>query len=217
MAQRLLGRVDTDIGFDISGDMMFPFKHWMKHMAMVPKGFLRYQVLKLLDEKPMSGSEIMSEIEKQTNGRWRPSPGSIYPLLAWLQDKSYIKEAAEQEPGTRRYSLTEQGKALLQENIKTREEMRKRFEHFRPGPPGSGFKGMGPWTWEWGAFGPGIMGFEFYPEKAKELRKATRDLAVAMWNLRDKLRENYSEKAAEEARRVLEETTAKIEEITKKT
>jgi DNA-binding PadR family transcriptional regulator len=39
-------------------------------MAMVPKGFLRYQVLKLLNEKPMSGSELMSEIEKQTEGRW---------------------------------------------------------------------------------------------------------------------------------------------------
>ena len=51
--------VDIDIEFDIEGDRqnMFPFKHWMKHMAMVPKGFLRYKVLKLLNEKPMSGSE----------------------------------------------------------------------------------------------------------------------------------------------------------------
>jgi len=45
---------------------------------MVPKGFLRYQVLRLLKEKPMSGSEIMSEIEEETDGNWRPSPGSIY-------------------------------------------------------------------------------------------------------------------------------------------
>jgi len=187
-------------------------------MAMVPKGFLRYHVLKLLSEKPMSGSELMNEIEKQTSGCWKPSPGSIYPLLSWLQDKGYIKEAAEQEAGTKRYMLTEQGKTFLEEQVKTREEMRKRFEHLGHGP---GFKGLGPWAWEWGAFGPrlGFMGpmwFEFYPEKAKELRRATKDLAVAVWNLRDSLRREYREEVAEEARKVLEEAAKRIEDVTKK-
>jgi DNA-binding PadR family transcriptional regulator len=178
---------------------LFPFKHWMKHNAMVPKGFLRYRVLKLLSEKPMSGSEIMGEIEKETEGRWRPSPGSIYPLLSWLQDKGYIKEADGAEAGVKRYSLTDTGKAFLAEHEQRRNEIRKRFAHFGPGP---GF--MGP------------MWFEFYPEKAKELRKATRDLAVAVWKLRDQLREEYSEKVAEEAAKALEETAKKIEEISKK-
>ncbi len=191
--------VDIDIEIDIRGDMMFPFRHWMKHMAMVPKGFLRYKVLRLLDAKPMSGSEIMGEIARQTEGRWKPSPGSIYPLLSWLQDKGYIKEAAEQEAGIKRYALTDQGKSFLQEHIKKRDEIRKRFEHFGPGP---GF--MGP------------MWFEFYPERAKELRRATRDLAVAVWNLRDKLRQNYSEEVADEARKALEEAAAKIENIIRK-
>jgi len=168
-------------------------------MAMVPKGFLRYQVLKLLDEKSMSGSEIISEIERQTEGRWKPSPGSIYPLLAWLQDKGYIKEAAEHETGIKRYELTSQGKSFLQEHVKKREEMRKRFEHVGPGP---GF--MGP------------MWFEFYPEKAKELRRATRDLAIAVWNLRDGLRREYSDEVAEEAQKVLEQAAKKIDDITKK-
>jgi DNA-binding PadR family transcriptional regulator len=118
---------------------MYPFKHWMKHNAMVPKGFLRYRVLKLLNEKPMSGSEIMGEIEKQTEGNWRPSPGSIYPLLSWLQDKGYIKEADGVEAGVKRYSLTETGKTFLAEHDQRRSEMRKRFSHFGPGP---GF--MGP-------------------------------------------------------------------------
>jgi len=178
---------------------LFPFRHWMRHMAMVPKGFLRYQVLKLLSEKPMSGSELMAEIEKQTEGRWRPSPGSIYPLLAWLQDKGHIKEADSQEAGVKRYALTESGKALLAEHDKRREEMRKRFPHFGPGP---GF--MGP------------MWFEFYPEKAKELRRATKSLAIAVWKLRDQLRQEYSEKAVAEATKALEEAAKKIEEITKK-
>ena len=168
-------------------------------MAMVPKGFLRYEVLKLLNEKPMSGSEMMGEIEKRTDGRWRPSPGSIYPLLAWLQDKGYIKEADGQEAGVKRYALTESGKTLLAAHDKRRDEMRKRFAHFGPGP---------------GFLGP--MWFEFYPEKAKELRKATKDLVIAVWKLRDQLREEYSEKVVEEAAKALEETAKKIEGISKK-
>jgi len=168
-------------------------------MAMVPKGLLRYQVLKFLAEKPMSGSELMSEIEKRTNGYWKPSPGSIYPLLALLQDNGYIVEDTQKEVGIKRYILTEQGKAFLEEHVKTREEQRKRFQHFGPGP---------------GFFGP--MWFEFYPEKAEELRTATRELAVALWNLHDRLRKKYSEEAVEEAKKVLEEVAKRIRDITEK-
>ncbi len=173
-----------------------PFRRWMRHMAVVPKGFLRFYVLRLLDEKTMSGSEIMNEIEKQTNGQWKPSPGSIYPLLSWLQDKGYVRELSEQEVGTKRYTLTEEGKAFLGEHIRTREELHKRFRHF--------------------GFGLGPMWFELYPEKAKQLQRATRDLAIAVWNLRDRLRREYSEEAAEEAKNVLEEAARKIEAITKR-
>jgi DNA-binding PadR family transcriptional regulator len=187
--------MDED-AFHLRGHMR---RHLMRHMAMVPKGFLRYQILKMLDEKPMSGSEIMSETEKQTNGYWKPSPGSIYPLLAWLQDKGHIRETTEHEPGIRRYALTEQGNEFLEEQTKTREELGKRVRHLEP----FGFGFVGP------------MGFGFLPERAGELHKATRDLSVAVWRLRRKLRCQYSEKTAEEARKTLEETTKKIEEITK--
>jgi len=65
----------------------------MRHMAMMPEGFLRYQALRLLSEKPLSGYEIMTEIGRQTDGYWRASPSSIYPLLSWLQERGHIKEA----------------------------------------------------------------------------------------------------------------------------
>ena len=126
------------------------FGHWMRHMASVPKGFLKYSVLKLLDEKPRAGSEIMCEIENKTEGHWKPSPGSIYPLLAWLQEKGYAKEIEDQEPGMKRYTLTDQGKALLAEHGKRRKELREKFCAFRP--PFHGF----PWS-------------NSYPEKAQEL------------------------------------------------
>lgn len=178
---------------------MPPFKHWMKHTAMVPKGFLRYQVLRFLAEKPMSGSELMSEIEKRTNKYWKPSPGSIYPLLAWMRDNGYIVEAPQKEVGIKRYTLTDKGKGFLEEHIKTHEEMRKRFQHFRSG---SGF--VGP------------MWFELYSEKTEELRKATRDLAAALRKLQDKLEEKYSEEVVEEAKKTLKEVTERIQDITEK-
>ena len=173
--------------------------HWMRHMAAVPKGFLRSRLLKMLDEKPMSGSEIMSEIEKQTNGDWKPSPGSIYPLLAWLQDKGYIKQAPEQELGTKRYVLTDQGKTFLEEQVKTGEEFGRRHRHF-----GFGSDFLGP------------MGFQLNHEEAGELRKATRDLAEALWGLRSRLGKQDSAEAVEEAKKTLEEATKQIEDITKK-
>jgi len=89
---------------------------------MVPKGFIRYRVLNSLKEKPMSGSEIIESIEKHTGGFWKPSPGSIYPLLAWLQDHAYIKDLPV-ENGLKRYELTKNGNALLEEQ----ERIRKKF------------------------------------------------------------------------------------------
>jgi len=166
-------------------------------MASVPKGFLRYYVLRLLNEKSMSGSEIMNEIEKRTDGRWKPSPGSIYPLLAWLQDKGYAKEVPEQEAGMKRYTLTDQGKAFLQEHVKRREELRKRFGFLMP--PFHGF----PW-------------FNFYPEKTRELVEAGKKLVRAGWNLMDSLREKYSEEVATEAKEVIERAAEKIDEIARK-
>ena len=171
-----------------------PFGRWM---ATVPKGFLRYCVLRLLSEKSMSGSEIMDEIEKRTGGRWKPSPGSVYPLLAWLQEKGYTKETPEQEAGIKRYTLTDKGKAFLQEYVKRREEFRKKIGFLMP-----------PF--------PGLFWLNFHPEKVRELGKAGEKLMMASWNLLDSLRERYSEKAIAEAKEVIEQAAEKIDEISKK-
>ena len=173
-----------------------PFAHWMRHMASVPKGFLRYYVLKLLDEQPRSGSEIMNEIEERTKGNWKPSPGSIYPLLAWLQEKGYTKEVPEQETGVKRYILTDEGKAFFGEHIKRSEELRKRFELFRPS-----FQGF-PWL-------------NFYSKKTKELFEAGKELFIVSRNLLDSLHENYSEEAVLEAKKIIEQAANRLNEIAK--
>lgn len=52
---------------------------------------LRMWVLTLLERSPRNGAEIMDEMEMMTKGWWRPSPGSVYPLLESLVQEGFIK------------------------------------------------------------------------------------------------------------------------------
>jgi DNA-binding PadR family transcriptional regulator len=173
------------------------FGHWMRHMASVPKGFLKYAVLKLLQEKPLSGSEIMTQIEKNTEGHWKPSPGSIYPLLAWLQEKGYTKETPIQEPNIKRYTLTNEGKSFLQEHIKRREEIQERFGAFRP--PFHMFPWRNP-----------------YPKKTKQLLSAGKDFIKISKKLLENLAEKYSQEATDQAEEIIKQATKKLNEIANK-
>jgi len=75
-------------------------------------GFLKFYLLKLLGESGggMAGYELMRRIEEET-GFWKPSPGSIYPLLAALEDAKLLQHRAEGEKKI--YSLTERGREAL--------------------------------------------------------------------------------------------------------
>ena len=97
-------------------------RHWRRHMAQVPKGFLRRAVLKLIIENPRSGSEIIQAIDEETLGRWKPSPGSVYPLLSLLQDSGYIIELPRDESGLKRYKITEVGKQVYTEQKEQHEK-----------------------------------------------------------------------------------------------
>jgi hypothetical protein len=51
----------------------------MWHMRK--KRGLRNWVLIILQREPRNGAELMNDMEVMTHGWWRPSPGSVYPLL----------------------------------------------------------------------------------------------------------------------------------------
>lgn len=165
--------------------------HWSRGTSFVPKGYLRSQVLKLLSEKPMSGAEIMSVMEDKTSMRWRPSPGSVYPLLSWLLDSGYTRELSDSEAGVRRYELTEEGRKFLEE-----EELR-RDQH-----KGSRFFGPQFEDWE----GP-------MPEAARELIGSWRHMRRAGFALRRKLRDNYSDALATEAKKIVDDFVEKISRL----
>lgn len=73
----------------------------------VPKGFLIFLVLHFLKVRPSSGSELMDEIEGIT--KWRPSPGSIYPLLSKMSEMGVIVQVESEEPVLKRFALTDKG------------------------------------------------------------------------------------------------------------
>ena len=97
----------------------------------VPRGLLKFLVLKMINEKPMSGAEIVEEIEKQT-GSWKPSSGSIYPLLARLHEKGLTKELPTDEQGFKRYSFTDEGKRFFEKQIAFGKDFIKRIEFLAP-------------------------------------------------------------------------------------
>jgi DNA-binding PadR family transcriptional regulator len=45
-----------------------------------------------LKEQPMTGKEIIDKAILQSDGKWRPSPGLIYPLLGRLLEENLIAE-----------------------------------------------------------------------------------------------------------------------------
>jgi DNA-binding PadR family transcriptional regulator len=61
----------------------------------------------------MSGIEITEKIEEFTN--WRPSPGSVYPLLANLEENGFIEPYLNTDPGLKQFTITEKGAEELRE------------------------------------------------------------------------------------------------------
>lgn len=121
--------ISTDIGSDIVSDIYKWFKmikrqHRLKHRIGVPKGMLRHLTLKILEKQPMSGSEIVDQIQDFTE--WRPSPGSIYPLLAQLQEEKLIKPFPDEDSGLKRFKLSEEGVSLLEEHSNYDEHITRR-------------------------------------------------------------------------------------------
>ncbi len=77
------------------------------------RGDVRAAALLLLAEEPRNGYQIMQEIEERSGGVWRPSPGSVYPALAQLEDEGLVR--VEEREGRRTYVLTDAGKAYVDE------------------------------------------------------------------------------------------------------
>lgn len=67
-------------------------------------GGLKVLVLYILSEGPKNGAELMDTIDVMSHGHWKPSPGSIYPLLSKATQENLIVKRED-----RRYELTKTG------------------------------------------------------------------------------------------------------------
>jgi DNA-binding PadR family transcriptional regulator len=76
------------------------------------RGDVRNAVLAVLAEEPQHGYAILGLLAERSGGLWRPSPGSVYPILGQLEDEGLVT-AAETE-GRRVFSLTEAGRAYVE-------------------------------------------------------------------------------------------------------
>jgi DNA-binding PadR family transcriptional regulator len=76
---------------------------------------VRAAVLLLLAEEPLHGYQLIQQIGERSNGAWSPSPGSVYPVLAQLEDEGFI--TIERIDGRKTASLTDAGRSHVEEHL----------------------------------------------------------------------------------------------------
>jgi len=79
-------------------------------------GGLRLYLLKLLDEAPRHGYEVIRLLQDRFLGVYSPSPGTIYPRLARLEEEGLVTH--DEVDGKKVYRITDKG----------REEINARFD-----------------------------------------------------------------------------------------
>ena len=72
------------------------------------RGAVRDALLVVLAERPMHGYELITELEARSSGRWRPSPGSIYPALGRMEEQGLLTAAELDDRKV--FSLTARGR-----------------------------------------------------------------------------------------------------------
>lgn len=79
----------------------------------------------------MHGYEIIRTLEQKSHGLWRPSPGSVYPILQYLEEQDLVKSADEN--GKKVYTLTEHGRQYIEKNTPHHgwEQHARAGRHFR--------------------------------------------------------------------------------------
>ncbi|MDA8369162.1 MAG: PadR family transcriptional regulator [Nocardiopsaceae bacterium] len=86
-------------------------------------GRLRLYLLKLLDENPRHGYEIISLLRDRFLGVYSPSPGTIYPRLARLEEEGLVTH--EEVDGRKVYRLTDKGRAELRRRSSDLEDLER--------------------------------------------------------------------------------------------
>jgi DNA-binding PadR family transcriptional regulator len=90
------------------------------------KGDLKYVILGLLKDKPRHGYDIIRELEEQSLGTYKPSPGAVYPTLQMFEDMDYT--SSSERDGKKTYTITEQGLRFLAERKDSADEVKSHMK-----------------------------------------------------------------------------------------
>ncbi len=139
---------------------------------------MRSAILLLLADQPCNGYQLMQEIDRRSDGTWRPSSGSIYPTLQQLEDEGLVAtEASGSAQSGRTYQLTDAGKKYVTEH---RDELGEPWAS-EQGSAGHRIEVMGMM----GEIGPAlgqIMRFGT-PKQIEEARKVVTDARRALYRI----------------------------------
>jgi DNA-binding PadR family transcriptional regulator len=78
-------------------------------------GGLRLYLLKLLDEAPRHGYEVIRLLQDRFLGVYSPSPGTIYPRLARLEEEGLVTH--DEVDGRKVYRITDKGREEIQSRL----------------------------------------------------------------------------------------------------
>lgn len=132
--RRFRGRPDSQ------DEMSRPGGHHRGGGRVFGHGDIRFVLLGLLSEKPAHGYELIRAIDEKLNGAYSPSPGLIYPTLTMLEETGFVT-SAESDGNRRLYSITPEGRTLLDINKSTLRRIEDRMKlaterHRRNADPG---------------------------------------------------------------------------------
>ena len=82
----------------------------------VRRGDVRSAILDVLasaGDQPVNGYQVIQQIAERTEGAWKPSPGSVYPTIAQLEDEGLVEDAPT---GRKAIQLTADGRSYVEEH-----------------------------------------------------------------------------------------------------
>jgi DNA-binding PadR family transcriptional regulator len=100
------------------------------------KGYMGMALLLMINERSMTGYEIMQVMRDITQGSWKPTPGGVYPVLKKLEKEGLVKGEWLSYKGRKKkvYEITESGKRVLERVILKQSEIafgiNRLFENF---------------------------------------------------------------------------------------
>ncbi|MCH8684499.1 PadR family transcriptional regulator [Pedomonas mirosovicensis] len=88
---------------------------------------LRLILLKLIEDQPRHGYDLIREIETRSSGAYAPSPGVVYPAMSLMIDMG-LARGQETDDARRQLAITDAGRAFLAEHAEDVAALQSRLQ-----------------------------------------------------------------------------------------